>query len=266
MFSDRRRGDDHLGVAVGAGDLLELLGQAAADTLRTRRCAHVEDRQLRDPGPQVWHDDTEADQPSAGERTERDPASVDVVLERVHAGLRRSARRDPPGPRPRRSSGRAARRAGCRAGRRARRCVPVRSISPTRDSSVRPNLRSSTAGSTARPSAVSQDRECRRDSACLVWHRGRRAPRLRAGPAWMIWSSGSSRASSELPFSLIWSACVSRFCVCCRTDHHQQRHGRHTARDGQLAHVRSRGDPGAHPRQLEHVPRPRRHAWTLCDG
>jgi hypothetical protein len=32
----------------------------------------------------VWHDDTDANQPSAGERTERDPAVVDVVLERVH--------------------------------------------------------------------------------------------------------------------------------------------------------------------------------------
>ena len=52
-----------------------------------RRCADVEECQLRDPGPKVWHDDTDANQPSAGERTERDPAGVDVVLERVHLGL-----------------------------------------------------------------------------------------------------------------------------------------------------------------------------------
>ena len=38
-------------------------------------------------GPKVWHDDTDANQPSAGERTERDPAGVDVVLERVQLGL-----------------------------------------------------------------------------------------------------------------------------------------------------------------------------------
>ena len=35
----------------------------------------------------MWHDDSDADQPSAGERTERDPAGVDVVLERAHLGL-----------------------------------------------------------------------------------------------------------------------------------------------------------------------------------
>ena len=82
-----RRRDDHVGVAGGEGDLLELLGQTAADTRRTQRCADVEECQLRDPGPEVWHDDTDANQPSAGERTERDPAGVDVVLERVHLGL-----------------------------------------------------------------------------------------------------------------------------------------------------------------------------------
>jgi len=42
---------------------------------------------LRDPGPKVWHDDTDSNQPPAGERTERDPAVVDVVLELVHLGL-----------------------------------------------------------------------------------------------------------------------------------------------------------------------------------
>ena len=47
----------------------------------------MEERQLRGPGPEVRHDDTDADQPSAGERTDRDPAGVDVVLERVHLGL-----------------------------------------------------------------------------------------------------------------------------------------------------------------------------------
>src|SRR5262252_9634299 len=43
--------------------------------------------QLRDPGPKVWHDDTDANQPRAGERTERDPAMVDVVLGRAHPRL-----------------------------------------------------------------------------------------------------------------------------------------------------------------------------------
>jgi hypothetical protein len=52
-----------------------------------RHGADVEERQLRDRGPKVWDDDTDANQPSAGERTERDPAGVDVVLERVHLGL-----------------------------------------------------------------------------------------------------------------------------------------------------------------------------------
>jgi hypothetical protein len=47
----------------------------------------VEECELGDPGPKVWHDDTDANQPCAGERTERDPAGVDVVLERVHLGL-----------------------------------------------------------------------------------------------------------------------------------------------------------------------------------
>ena len=66
---------------------VELLGQTAADTRRAPRCADVEECQLRDPGPKVWHDDTDANQLSAGERTERDPAVVDVVLERVRLGL-----------------------------------------------------------------------------------------------------------------------------------------------------------------------------------
>ena len=47
----------------------------------------MEECQLRDPGPKVWHDDTDANQPLAGERTERDPAGVDVVLERLHLAL-----------------------------------------------------------------------------------------------------------------------------------------------------------------------------------
>ncbi len=81
-----RRRDDHVGVARGAGDLVELLGQTAADARRTRRCADVEECQLRDPGPKVWHDDTDANQPSARDRTDRDPARVDVVLQRVLLG------------------------------------------------------------------------------------------------------------------------------------------------------------------------------------
>jgi len=59
------RRDDHVGVAGGAGDLLELLGPTAADTRRTPRCADEEKCQLRDPGPKVWHHDTDADQPPA---------------------------------------------------------------------------------------------------------------------------------------------------------------------------------------------------------
>jgi hypothetical protein len=55
-----RRRDDHVGVAGGAGDLLELLGQTAADTRPTQRCADVEECELRGPGPKVWHDDTDA--------------------------------------------------------------------------------------------------------------------------------------------------------------------------------------------------------------
>ena len=35
----------------------------------------------------MWHDDTDANQPFAGERTERDPAGVDVVLQHVDLGL-----------------------------------------------------------------------------------------------------------------------------------------------------------------------------------
>ena len=45
--------------------------------------------QLRDRGPKVWHDDTDAHQAVVGERTESDAARVDVVLERVHLGLDR---------------------------------------------------------------------------------------------------------------------------------------------------------------------------------
>jgi hypothetical protein len=75
------------GVAGAAGDLLELLGQTAADTLRTRRRADVEECQLRDPRPKVWHDDSDSNQSPAGEGTERDPAVVDVALELVHPGL-----------------------------------------------------------------------------------------------------------------------------------------------------------------------------------
>ena len=48
---------------------------------------YVEECELRDPGPKVRQDDTDTNQPSAGERTERDPAGVEVVLERVHLGL-----------------------------------------------------------------------------------------------------------------------------------------------------------------------------------
>jgi hypothetical protein len=49
----------------------------------------VKECRLRDPGPKVWHDDTDANQPPTGERTERDPAIVDVALERAHLGLDR---------------------------------------------------------------------------------------------------------------------------------------------------------------------------------
>ena len=82
-----RRGDDHVGVAGGAGDLVELLAQTAADAPRTRWRADHEVCQLRDPGSKVWHDGTDANQLVAGERTERDPAGVDVVLEHVDLGL-----------------------------------------------------------------------------------------------------------------------------------------------------------------------------------
>jgi hypothetical protein len=47
----------------------------------------MEECELRDPGPKVWHDDTDSNQPTAGERTEHDPAVVDVVLELMHLGL-----------------------------------------------------------------------------------------------------------------------------------------------------------------------------------
>jgi hypothetical protein len=61
--------------------------QTAADPRRSERRADVEVCQLRDHGPEVRHDDTDANHPSAGERTERDPAGVDVVLERAHLSL-----------------------------------------------------------------------------------------------------------------------------------------------------------------------------------
>src|SRR5947209_14948496 len=83
------RRDDHYGVARGAGDLLELLTQLATDTRRTQRCADVEERQLSGSGPEMWHNDTDASQPSGGEPTERDPARVDVVLKHVHLGVDR---------------------------------------------------------------------------------------------------------------------------------------------------------------------------------
>jgi hypothetical protein len=47
----------------------------------------VEECQLGDPGPKVWHDDTDSNQPPAEERTERERAIVDVVLELGHLGL-----------------------------------------------------------------------------------------------------------------------------------------------------------------------------------
>src|SRR2546425_9462074 len=47
------RGHDDVGVAGGAGDLLERVGQTAADTRRTHLCADVEECQLCDPGPKV---------------------------------------------------------------------------------------------------------------------------------------------------------------------------------------------------------------------
>ena len=47
----------------------------------------VKECQLRDPGPKVWHDDSDADQPPACERTDRDPSAVDVALERQPHGL-----------------------------------------------------------------------------------------------------------------------------------------------------------------------------------
>ena len=47
----------------------------------------VEECQLGDPGPKVWHDDTDSNQPPAEERTERERAIVDVVLELEHLGL-----------------------------------------------------------------------------------------------------------------------------------------------------------------------------------
>ena len=82
-----RRRDDHRGVAGGAGDLVEPLAQTAADARRTRRRADHEVCQLRDPAPKVGHDGADADQLLTDERTERDPAGVDVVLEHVDLGL-----------------------------------------------------------------------------------------------------------------------------------------------------------------------------------
>ena len=70
-----------------AGDLLELLGQTPADARRTEQRADVKVCELRDAGSQVRHDDPDANQLLAGERTECGAADVDVVLERVHVGL-----------------------------------------------------------------------------------------------------------------------------------------------------------------------------------
>jgi hypothetical protein len=83
----RRRRDDHVGVTGRAGDLLQLLTQSAADASGTPRCADVEERQLCDPGPEVRHDDTYADHAAVSERTERNPAAVEVVLNLPHLGL-----------------------------------------------------------------------------------------------------------------------------------------------------------------------------------
>jgi hypothetical protein len=47
----------------------------------------MEEGQLRDSGPKVGQDDADANQTSAGERTERDPTGIDLVLDRVHLGI-----------------------------------------------------------------------------------------------------------------------------------------------------------------------------------
>jgi hypothetical protein len=47
----------------------------------------MEEGQLRDPGPKVGHNDAYANQTSAGERTERDPTGIHVVLDRVHLSI-----------------------------------------------------------------------------------------------------------------------------------------------------------------------------------
>ena len=78
-----RRGHDHRRVPGAAGDLLQLGGQAAADPRATERLADVEERELRNRGPQMRHDDADPDQPSIDEGAERDPTRVDVVLEFV---------------------------------------------------------------------------------------------------------------------------------------------------------------------------------------
>ena len=81
-----RRRHDHVGVAGGAGDLVELLAQTSADARRTERRADVEECELRGRWSQVRHHHADADQPFTGERAERDPSRVDVVLEGVHLG------------------------------------------------------------------------------------------------------------------------------------------------------------------------------------
>ena len=82
-----RRRHNHVGVAGSTGDPLELLEQTAADARRAPWCAHVQECQLCDAGPKMRHDDSDAYQPSAGDRTECDPTGVDVVLERMHLAL-----------------------------------------------------------------------------------------------------------------------------------------------------------------------------------
>ena len=80
----RRGGDDHGSVTRRTGDLLEPFGQLGAEAHATRRGADVEERQLRDPRPDVGHDDTDADQPPVGDGTESDPTSGEVPLHLAH--------------------------------------------------------------------------------------------------------------------------------------------------------------------------------------
>jgi hypothetical protein len=61
--------------------LLQLAGQAAADPRAAQPLGDVQERELRDPGPQMRQDDADPDQPSIHEGTERHPTRVDVVLE-----------------------------------------------------------------------------------------------------------------------------------------------------------------------------------------